>query len=104
MVRWAVLQLLIGNSDARGKNLSFFMNSAGLVPAPLYDLVSINVYGENVEQDRAMPSVQRTSLHLRWRTLRIARARSRRSPEPLQAESSPGLGRWGFQLGQGSIT
>jgi len=54
MVRWALLQLLIGNSDAHGKNLSFYMNSAGLVPAPLYDLVSINVYGENVEQDMAM--------------------------------------------------
>ena len=44
MVRWALLQLLIGNSDAHGKNLSFFMNSAGLVLAPLYELVSINVY------------------------------------------------------------
>lgn len=54
MVRWALLQLLIGNSDAHGKNLSFFMSSAGLVPAPLYDLVSVNAYGENVEQDMAM--------------------------------------------------
>jgi len=54
MVRWALLQLLIGNSDAHGKNLSFFLSSAGLVPAPLYDLVSVNAYGENVEQDMAM--------------------------------------------------
>jgi serine/threonine-protein kinase HipA len=54
MVRWALLQLLIGNSDAHGKNLSFFLSSAGLVPAPLCDLVSVNAYGENVEQDMAM--------------------------------------------------
>ncbi|MDE1179266.1 HipA domain-containing protein [Paraburkholderia sp.] len=54
MIRWALLQLLIGNSDAHGKNISFFVNRAGLVPAPLYDLVSVNAYGENVEQDMAM--------------------------------------------------
>jgi len=37
-------------SDAHGKNLSFFMNSAGLVPAPLYDLNS-DVY---VDEERAL--------------------------------------------------
>jgi serine/threonine-protein kinase HipA len=54
MTRWAIFQLLIGNSDAHGKNLSFFMGRGGLAPAPLYDLVSVNAYGEMVEQEMAM--------------------------------------------------
>jgi serine/threonine-protein kinase HipA len=54
MIRWALFQLLIGNSDAHGKNLSFFVHGGGLEPAPLYDLVSVNAYGEHVEQDMAM--------------------------------------------------
>ncbi|GAB7539198.1 HipA domain-containing protein [Burkholderia sp. 3C] len=54
LVRWAMFHLLIGNSDAHGKNLSFFMRRSGLAPAPFYDLVSVNVYGAGVEQDMAM--------------------------------------------------
>jgi serine/threonine-protein kinase HipA len=54
MLRWALLQLLIGNSDAHGKNFSFFVRPTGLMPTPMYDLVSVNVYGEAVEQDMAM--------------------------------------------------
>lgn len=54
MVRWALFQLLIGNSDAHGKNMSFFVGGAGITPAPSYDLVSVNAYGEGVEQEMAM--------------------------------------------------
>jgi len=54
MVRWALLQLLIGNSDAHGKNFSFFVRQTSLEPTPMYDLVSVNAYGEAVEQDMAM--------------------------------------------------
>ncbi|MCA3776627.1 MAG: HipA domain-containing protein [Burkholderia sp.] len=54
MLRWALLQLLIGNSDAHGKNISFFVSSGGLDPAPLYDLVCVNVYGDAYVQDMAM--------------------------------------------------
>ncbi|MCA7950240.1 HipA domain-containing protein [Burkholderia seminalis] len=54
MLRWALLQLLIGNSDAHGKNISFFVSAAGLDPAPLYDLVCVNVYGDAYVQDMAM--------------------------------------------------
>ncbi|KVP16886.1 HipA domain-containing protein [Burkholderia ubonensis] len=53
-LRWAILQLLLGNSDAHGKNISFYVRPAGLSPAPMYDLVSVNVYGERVETDMAM--------------------------------------------------
>lgn len=41
VLRWALFQFLIGNSDAHGKNISFFMTPAGLAPAPWYDLVSV---------------------------------------------------------------
>jgi serine/threonine-protein kinase HipA len=56
MLRWAILQLLIGNSDAHGKNISFFQRRIRIEPAPLYDLVSVNAYtdNENVEQEMAM--------------------------------------------------
>lgn len=56
MLRWAIFQLLIGNSDAHGKNISFFQKRTRLEPAPMYDLVSINVYGnsDKVEQEMAM--------------------------------------------------
>jgi len=54
MLRWALFQLFIGNSDAHGKNLSFFVRPAGLSPAPFYDLVSVNAYGDSVEQEMAL--------------------------------------------------
>ena len=54
LVRWAILQLLLGNSDAHGKNISFFVRPAGLVPTPMYDLVSVNAYGDHVERDMAL--------------------------------------------------
>jgi serine/threonine-protein kinase HipA len=44
LLRWALFQFLIGNSDAHGKNFSFFVNGQGLVPAPWYDLVSVVQY------------------------------------------------------------
>lgn len=56
MLRWAIFQLLIGNSDAHGKNISFFVYRTRIGPAPLYDLVSVNAYADNanVEQEMAM--------------------------------------------------
>ncbi|XLZ72344.1 HipA domain-containing protein [Massilia sp. SR12] len=53
LIQWALFQLLIGNSDAHGKNISYFVTNAGLAPAPFYDLVSVNIYG-HVEQEMAM--------------------------------------------------
>jgi serine/threonine-protein kinase HipA len=44
LMQWALFQLLIGNFDAHGKNFSFFVSSAGLQPAPWYDLVSVAQY------------------------------------------------------------
>jgi serine/threonine-protein kinase HipA len=44
LLRWALFQFLIGNSDAHGKNFSFFVGRQGLEPAPWYDLVSVVQY------------------------------------------------------------
>lgn len=44
MLRWALFQQVIGNSDAHGKNFSFFVRRSGLEAAPWYDLVSVIQY------------------------------------------------------------
>jgi serine/threonine-protein kinase HipA len=54
MLRWALFQFLIGNSDAHGKNFSFFVRPGGyLEPAPWYDLVSVVQYA-HFDTDLAM--------------------------------------------------
>ena len=53
MLRWALFQFLIGNSDAHGKNFSFFVRRQGLEPAPWYDLVSVVRYS-GIDHELAM--------------------------------------------------
>jgi serine/threonine-protein kinase HipA len=53
LLRWALLQYLIGNSDAHGKNLSFLVEPGGLRLAPAYDLVAVCIYPD-FEHDLAM--------------------------------------------------
>ena len=55
LIRWLVFQVLLGNTDAHAKNLSFHMTAAGPVQAPAYDLVCGALYREgNVSQAYAM--------------------------------------------------
>lgn len=54
LLNWTLFQLLIGNSDAHGKNISFFVGKAGLDLAPSYDLLNIDIYGDEFERDLAM--------------------------------------------------
>jgi len=44
IIRWAIFNMLIGNSDAHAKNISFFQYNLGIAPTPAYDLVSTRVY------------------------------------------------------------
>lgn len=53
LLRWALFQFLIGNSDAHGKNFSFFVGRQGLAPAPWYDLVSVVQY-PGIDHELAM--------------------------------------------------
>ncbi|MEY4765173.1 MAG: hypothetical protein RI907_1846 [Pseudomonadota bacterium] len=39
LLRWAIFQVLIGNTGAHGKNLSFFVQPSGVSLAPAYDMV-----------------------------------------------------------------
>jgi serine/threonine-protein kinase HipA len=50
---WLDFQHLIGNSDAHGKNLSFFVDRNGMRVAPAYDMVSILIY-DRYEHQAAM--------------------------------------------------
>ncbi len=54
IIKWSILNLIIGNSDAHGKNISFFVSKAGLEVAPFYDLVNVTMYRDKYEQDMAM--------------------------------------------------
>lgn len=55
LLRWLVFQILLGNTDAHAKNLSFYMTAAGPVQAPAYDLVCSALYkADNVSQAYAM--------------------------------------------------
>jgi serine/threonine-protein kinase HipA len=53
IVRLALFQYLIGNSDAHGKNLSFFSGRGGMILAPAYDLVSVTQFPD-VSHEMAM--------------------------------------------------
>lgn len=53
LLRWTLVQYLIGNSDAHGKNVSFFVEPGGLRLAPSYDLVAACVYPK-VDHELAM--------------------------------------------------
>jgi serine/threonine-protein kinase HipA len=53
LLRWAIFQYLIGNSDAHGKNVSFFADPEGMSLAPFYDLVSV-VQHEGIDHEMAM--------------------------------------------------
>lgn len=54
MLSWTLFQLLIGNSDAHGKNISFFVGKEGIDLAPAYDLVCLDVCGGQYDRDIAM--------------------------------------------------
>lgn len=53
MLNWSVYNLIIGNSDAHGKNFSFFVDERGIRSTPFYDMLCIIAH-ENVEHDLAM--------------------------------------------------
>ncbi len=46
LLRWVIFQVLIGNTDAHGKNVSFFCGIDGLRLAPAYDMVCMPALGD----------------------------------------------------------
>lgn len=53
LLDWSIYTLIIGNSDAHGKNISFFVNSSGITLAPYYDMLSIIMH-KDVDHELAM--------------------------------------------------
>ncbi len=55
LLRWTIFQVLIGNTDAHAKNLSFHVGREGLSLAPAYDLVcGLAFDGDTVLDNHAM--------------------------------------------------
>lgn len=54
MLNWMLFQLLIGNSDAHGKNISFFVGPGGIDMAPAYDLLNLDMYAAGYDRDFSM--------------------------------------------------
>ena len=44
LLNWAMFNLIIGNSDAHGKNFSFFVDKRGIKPTPFYDILCVMMY------------------------------------------------------------
>jgi serine/threonine-protein kinase HipA len=44
LLNWAMFNLIIGNSDAHGKNFSFFVDKRGIKPTPFYDMLCVMMY------------------------------------------------------------
>lgn len=53
LLDWSLVNLCLGNSDAHGKNISFFVNKSTLTLAPFYDIVNVKLYA-TYDQDLAM--------------------------------------------------
>jgi serine/threonine-protein kinase HipA len=45
--RWVMFNCLIGNSDAHAKNVSVLIHANGYALAPFYDLLCVQVYGDD---------------------------------------------------------
>lgn len=54
LLKWAIFQVLIGNTDAHGKNVSFFCDQQGLRLAPAYDLVCMQALDAGFDHSYAM--------------------------------------------------
>jgi serine/threonine-protein kinase HipA len=53
LLDWAIYNLIIGNADAHGKNISFFIKASGISIAPYYDMLSILMH-DGVDHELAM--------------------------------------------------
>ena len=66
---WLVFNVLIGNSDAHLKNLSFLVSHEGVQPAPFYDLLSVAIYDTPAFDKKGWPA----QTQLAWPILGVRR-------------------------------
>lgn len=53
-MEWSIVNLILGNSDAHGKNISYFVDKSGLSLSPFYDIVNISLYEDRYDTSFAM--------------------------------------------------
>jgi len=53
VLQWSIVNLILGNSDAHGKNISFFVDNDGIEVTPFYDIVNIAIYNDIYETSLA---------------------------------------------------
>lgn len=54
ILTWICVNLCLGNSDAHGKNISFFIEKDKMQLTPFYDIVNIEIYESRYDTDFAM--------------------------------------------------
>lgn len=54
LLQWVLFNLLIGNSDAHAKNISYFVGPNGIQIAPAYDLLCLDSYARQYDRDLAL--------------------------------------------------
>lgn len=55
LTQWICINLILGNKDAHGKNISFFINEKNQINlTPFYDITNVALYGTQYEQEFAM--------------------------------------------------
>ena len=54
ILNWVLFNLLIGNCDAHGKNISWNYSADDISVTPFYDMLSISIYGGKYNQNLAM--------------------------------------------------
>jgi len=54
ILNWVLFNLIIGNCDAHGKNISWHYTGDGIRVTPFYDMLSISVYAGKYNQNLAM--------------------------------------------------
>jgi serine/threonine-protein kinase HipA len=69
LFQWLVFNVLIGNSDAHLKNLSFQVSASGVTLAPHYDLLSTGLYESRLYEQKSWPDLT----ELAWPILKAHR-------------------------------
>lgn len=87
LFEWLVFNVLLGNSDAHLKNLSFLVSHEGVQLAPFYDLLSVAVYDSPAFDQHGWP----TRTQLAWPILGVRHFSDIRRGLLLDAAANLGL-------------
>lgn len=89
LFEWLVFNVLVGNTDAHLKNLSFMVSPQGVQLAPFYDLLSIATYESIAFDQKGWPE----QTQLAWPMMGVRRFAEIDRPLLLEAGTALGLAR-----------